>query len=38
MKIIKMFAIAIIIGVIVVVGFVYSGLYDVSATSPIVGL
>ena len=38
MKIIKMFAIAVIIGVIVVVGFVYSGLYDVSATSPHSGL
>ena len=38
MKIIKMFAIAVIIGVIGVVGFVYSGLYDVSATSPHSGL
>jgi len=33
-----MFAIAVIFGVIVVVGFVYSGLYDVSATAPHSGL
>jgi mono/diheme cytochrome c family protein len=38
MQIIKLFAIAVIIGVIVVLGYVYSGLYDVSATSPHGGL
>ncbi len=38
MKIIRLFVIAITIGVIFVVGFVYSGLYDVSATSPHSGL
>lgn len=34
MKIVSMLVIAVIIGLIVVVGFVYSGLYNVSATSP----
>ncbi len=34
MKSIRMFVIAVILGVIVVVGFAYSGLYDVGATSP----
>ncbi len=34
MKMIKMLVTFIIVGVIIVVGFVYSGLYDVSATSP----
>ena len=38
MQIIKLFAIAVIIVVIIVVGYVYSGLYDVSATSPHSGL
>ena len=38
MKIISMFVIAVLIGVIVGMGFVYSGLYDVSATSPHSGL
>ena len=34
MKIITMVFVAVVIGVIVVLGFVYSGLYNVSATSP----
>ena len=34
MKFISMFVIAVIIALIAVVGFVYSGLYNVSATSP----
>ncbi len=38
MKIISMLVIAVSIALIVVVGFVYSGLYDVSATSPHSGL
>ena len=38
MKMIKMLVTFIIVGVIIVVGFVYSGLYDVSATSPHGGL
>ncbi len=38
MKIITILASAFIIGVIVVMGFIYSGFYDVSATSPHSGL
>lgn len=38
MKIITTFVIAVIVGIIIVLGFVYSGLYDVSATSPHGGL
>ena len=38
MKIISMFVIAVFIALIFVVGFVYSGIYNVSASSPHSGL